>query len=479
MVNPNFPVPDRIPGQLITNRTNLRHLRDHMSNLCGLNGLKRFPGSQPVSFTKTSLKLLETEDFWVCEKSDGVRVMVMVVVLPTPHGPVQEVYFFNRKDEFYRINNVIFPHHENFNRFLKDTIIDGELVIDVDPKTLQHQLRFLAFDCIVWEGENLMKKPLINRYGRLKEWVIKPMNKLLEIQPRLIERMPFDVRLKSMELAYGIDKVLNQDLPKLTHGNDGLIFTSATSPYSIGTDPKILKWKPPSENSIDFRLELRFPPLLNDQNEPDFYQKPLFVLMMNCGRDGDQYFDMLEMSDEEWLERKRRREQLDNRVVEVVWDFDRLTWKIMRFRDDKRDGNYKDVVFSIIESIKAGVEADELIKSSQKIRQAWKTRAESNLKNLDNSSTKQQSNERMNSQNVRRAPTKYFSPNQSRSTNSTKTKQNCNNQEFNNGDKRLSSEKVVKIKIVGGDPRRTKRRLREKYISMNDISELVSSLKRL
>ena len=62
-----------------------------------------------------------------------------------------------------------------------------------------------------------------------------------------------------------------------------------------------LKWKPPSENSIDFRLELRFPPLSEDPSKPDFYAKPLFVLMMN-GQEGEQFFDTLEMPDEEWLE---------------------------------------------------------------------------------------------------------------------------------------------------------------------------------
>lgn len=46
--------------------------------------------------------------------------------------------------------------------------------------------------------------------------------------------------------------------------------------------------------------------------------------------------------------------------MEVVWDAKLQTWKILRFRDDKHDGNYRDVVFSIIHSIKDGVEADEV-----------------------------------------------------------------------------------------------------------------------
>ncbi|MBW0482985.1 hypothetical protein O181_022700 [Austropuccinia psidii MF-1] len=377
MVNVNFPVPDRIPGRLINDPQHLYYLKQHLANLCGLKSTQKFPGSQPVSFTCESLELLESEDFWVCEKSDGVRVMVLIVVKASPQGPIQEVYFINRKDEFYLIDNIIFPYFENPNRYLKDTILDGELVIDIEPNRNNKQsLKFLAFDCIVWEGDTLMKRPLINRYGRLKDWVIAPHNRLLQTQPALKKHMPFEVELKKMELAYGIDKVFRQDLPKLKHGNDGLIFTSAIAPYQMGTDPKILKWKPPSENSIDFRLELRFPPREGEPNEADFYKKPLFILMMNCGNDGEQFFDTIEMSDEEWTERKKRREQLDNRVVEVVWDNTKNTWKLLRFRDDKTTGNYKDVVFKIIISIRDGVEADELCKRSGKIRAAWKARAD-------------------------------------------------------------------------------------------------------
>lgn len=71
---------------------------------------------------------------------------------------------------------------------------------------------------------------------------------------------------------------------------------------------------------------------------------------------------------------KRSGEQYDDRVVEVVWDRTRETWRLLRFRDDKFEGNYKTVVSSIIRSIEHGVEAELLVAHAGRIKKAWKAR---------------------------------------------------------------------------------------------------------
>lgn len=66
---------------------------------------------------------------------------------------------------------------------LMNTLVDGELVIDVDPATkkagaafsissrrrliiaMKESLRFLAFDCLIADNQNVMSKPLDKRYG--------------------------------------------------------------------------------------------------------------------------------------------------------------------------------------------------------------------------------------------------------------------------------------------------------------------------
>ncbi|KAK4053485.1 Dcp1p-Dcp2p decapping enzyme complex alpha subunit [Microbotryomycetes sp. JL201] len=362
-------LPQGCIGDRVEDQDMLYMLRSHLAELCGLQS-QRFPGSQPVSFDKDSIELLKKEDFWVCEKSDGVRVLVLIVA----NEQGQQVYLVDRFNDFYEIFNVVFPHQDGPEYTHSNTVLDGELVIDVDPTSGKHQWRLLAFDLLVCDSDNLMRKSLQSRYGRLREWIIKPYEKLLQNHPHFLERAPFRVLLKPQELSYGIEAIFRVHLPKLRHGNDGLIFTSAEAPYTPGTDRKILKWKPPSENSIDFLLQLKFPAKKDNPDAPDYTEKPVFMLMMNHGHNGHQYFDTMEVDDETWEKWKDSREQYDDRIVEVVWDAQRQTWKMLRFRDDKPEGNYKTTVQNIIRSIQHGVESEELIAVAPEIKKAWKER---------------------------------------------------------------------------------------------------------
>jgi len=65
-----------------------------------------------------------------------------------------------------------------------------------------------------------------------------------------------------------------------------------------------MKWKPPSENSIDFKLVLRFPPTRNQPDKPDFHAKPIFLLHVWCGDDRGipkyEQYDEMYVDDEEW-----------------------------------------------------------------------------------------------------------------------------------------------------------------------------------
>lgn len=133
----------------------------------------------------------------------------------------------DRKQRFFKIQGLYFAHWENRSAFLGETLLDGELVIDIDPisgavslETLQtilvdsdvysqQTLMYYAFDCMVLHGENIMEKPLLKRYAvsglsalgkglhintilqRLHDWVIKPFATALSANPGMRRTIPF------------------------------------------------------------------------------------------------------------------------------------------------------------------------------------------------------------------------------------------------------------------------------------------------
>ncbi|KAF7305060.1 mRNA-capping enzyme subunit alpha [Mycena kentingensis (nom. inval.)] len=362
-------IPD-IPGRRVASRSEEEDwVRSRISGIAGVQR-EKFPGSQPVSFSQSDLARLESQDFWVCEKSDGVRVLLIVLTGNDGH---QSVYLYDRNNGFYDIDGFYFPHHENPQNPMLDTIVDGELVYDVDPRTKQETMRFLAFDCLVVNAQNVMSRTLDKRYGRLKEWFYKPFLRMKRDHPQSAESHPFDIQVKEIRLSYHAEQVF-ADMPNLQHGSDGLIYTCVNAPYTPGTDQNILKWKPPSENSIDFKLVLRFPPLPNDPATPDFGAKPVFLLKQWKGKDEYEQYDLMRVEDDEWEQMKLSGDQYDDRVVEVHWDPTLNAWRFMRFRDDKPNGNHHSIVDKIIQSIADGVEKDILLERSNAIRNAWKAR---------------------------------------------------------------------------------------------------------
>lgn len=61
------------------------------------------------------------------------------------------------------------------------------------------------------------------------------------------------IELKKMERAYGLHLVFDQ-MTRLKHSSDGVIWTPVKWPYIPGTCDKLLKWKPPESCTADLRI---------------------------------------------------------------------------------------------------------------------------------------------------------------------------------------------------------------------------------
>ncbi|KAI9693558.1 MAG: Dcp1p-Dcp2p decapping enzyme complex alpha subunit [Bogoriella megaspora] len=342
---------------------------------------RNFPGAQPVSFSKKHLEELCKDDYYLCEKTDGIRCLLYCSGVTG----TEEHYLIDRKNNFYHITPLHFPmpDDETFERYHTATLLDGELVYDtIGPN--QRELRYLVFDCILLDGKSYISKPLDKRIGAFQAFFLEPYKKCFQHAfPERLEQQAFVIKPKSVQKSYGVMMMFKDILPNLAHGNDGLIFTCKSTPYEFGTDEHILKWKPAHENTVDFRLVLGdFPTEVYEEHGemPDYDAKPSFELWVLHRSEVWHYFDHLHVSDDEWEMLKGLGQMLDFRIIECHKD-EKGRWRMKlekdgtpRFRDDKLEANHISTVEKVLESINDGVSEEDLLGAAQSIHRAWKQR---------------------------------------------------------------------------------------------------------
>ena len=341
-----------------------------------------FPGAQPVSFAAQHILELQKQDYYVCEKSDGIRCLMY---LTSDVGPREVTYLIDRKNDYYWVDNLHFPLPDDEREFHEGTLVDGELVNDVEPNG-SIQMRYLVFDCLMLDGNSLMHRTLDKRLAYFKEKVYKPYRALYDKYPDEIQYLTFHVKFKEMEFSYAIEKMFSSILPSLPHGNDGLIFTCRNSPYKFGTDEHILKWKREDENSVDFMLTLAWPKIDPDSEDEaegitspyeDYDATPRFDLAVMYGANDYRPYATMYLEPHEWEKLKSLGEPLDNRIAECYQDRQNR-WRFLRFRDDKKEANHISTVNSVMESIQDKVSESDLIRNARKIRDEWKKRDAAN-----------------------------------------------------------------------------------------------------
>ncbi|KAK4188694.1 mRNA capping enzyme alpha subunit-like protein [Podospora australis] len=363
----------------------VRRLRAEVARLLGRNS-HGFPGAQPVSFGRRHIEELKRKDYFVCEKSDGIRYLLYLTV---DEFGKECHYLIDRKNDYWFIHryNLHFPLQSDPLGFHVDTLIDGELVMDRVPGAPDGRFepKFLVFDLLVLDGKNdILSRSLDKRLAHFKDFIMKPYEKLFAEYPDELKYQAFKVEMKDMQYSYGIEMMFRQILPNLKHDNDGLIFTCRTTPYQFGTDQHILKWKAPHDNTVDFRLRLNFPTVQEEEGGEqfvDYDSVPEAQMLVFTGSDRGQpnyqlFNERLYLTEEEWEQLKQWGDPLQDRVIECCLDGEKR-WRLYRFRDDKSEANHSSTVNSVLESIKDGVTELELIDAAKGIRHGWKARAAS------------------------------------------------------------------------------------------------------
>jgi mRNA guanylyltransferase len=167
-----------------------------------------------------------------------------------------------------------------------NTLLDGEIVRQ-KWRDGREQLTFLIFDILALDGLDTRALDYGQRIGKIERKIVKPWEAFARDWPEEAKVQPFQLALKKPQAPYGTEMMFRETIPKLPHGNDGLIFTCKDTKYVCGTDQNILKWKPPMENTVDFRLRLGAFPVEVDgesgERFEDFDAKPEIELLVFHG----------------------------------------------------------------------------------------------------------------------------------------------------------------------------------------------------
>ncbi|KAI3894509.1 hypothetical protein MKX03_012751 [Papaver bracteatum] len=343
-------------GMLLTNDDVLgdaipKHQQDPLRRACysllklRAGAANKFPGSNPVSLNSDNLQSLKQTDYRVTWKSDGTRYMILI----NSGG----CYLIDRSFNFRRVR-MRFPLLQQANRGTthnNSTLLDGEMVIDTDPKTLKQKRRYLAFDLMAINGVSVIESPFGERLKMLEEQVIRPRRNL-QRNPyyNKYDLEPFGIEVKKFWLLSDINDLVNKFTPELSHDTDGLIFQGWNDRYVPFTHLGLLKWKPPEMNSVDFLFELdgtcKNPSLYLYEGGTKKFMRGNRVVMRN-GDDAAK-----------WLS--------SGSIIECSY-YEEDVWCFMRVRKDKNTPNAFRTYESVMRSIKDNITEEVLLDRIRKI----------------------------------------------------------------------------------------------------------------
>lgn len=188
-----------------------------------------FIGAQPQTLHKDDLSKLYQELYSVTDKADGIRYFLFI-------NKHKNVYLIDNN-----LKNVIKTDVQNTTYF--NCLIDGELINEKDDKK-----SFYTFDILFFNNQDLR--------GNLKYCLKERLNELKNTVDTMSTSILFSINIKQFiyrNVFLGSD-IIMKNINDKNYNNDGLIFTPINKPYPIkgGSWPYLLKWKQPSQNTIDF-----------------------------------------------------------------------------------------------------------------------------------------------------------------------------------------------------------------------------------
>jgi mRNA-capping enzyme len=324
-----------VPGvTTLTTQPQISRIQQRIQTLCNWKS-SGFPGAQPVSMDCQNVCLLTQKPYKVSWKADGTRYMMLI-------DGVKDVYMVDRDNAVYVVPSMTFPKRKEPSANIRETLLDGEMIIDyVDNQPVP---RYLIYDIVKFEGQDVGGTDFNTRLLCISKEIIGPRHELMKSGKINKALEPFSVRAKPFWDLSCTQSLLDGKFSKeVSHKVDGVIFQPVSEPYTCGRCTDMLKWKPASMNSVDFRLKIvriekmgMLPETIGQ----------LFVGGM------DQPFSCMKAT-------KELRE-LDNKIIECHYDAAKKQWIFMRQRTDKSFPNSYTTAMGVCDSISKPVTKEML-----------------------------------------------------------------------------------------------------------------------
>jgi mRNA-capping enzyme len=334
-LNPVFAMPELVGVEPVLDLAEASIVRTQVGKLCGWQG-EGFAGAQPVSMEQRNVRYIVEHPYMVSWKADGTRYLMYI-------GGRGRVFMLDRDNSVFRVSSLSFPQRKDLDAHLQNTLLDGEFVVDIEPSTGGKIPRYLIYDIVRFEKDDVGKMNFHVRMQCIAKEIVGTRNEAIKCGKLDKSAEAMSVRQKQFYPLADTRKLLSDEFKKqLPHGIDGLIFQPVDVPYAGGRCDTMLKWKPSELNSVDFRLEISV-----RQEVGGLPEKigELYVLGY------DKPFSQIKVN--------KHLGKLHQKIIECSWG--PQGWEFMRERLDKSYPNHYTTAVAVCESIKNPITSERLL----------------------------------------------------------------------------------------------------------------------
>lgn len=268
-----------------------------------------FPGPQPISIERQHFQILKKNEYVVCEKTDGVRHLLV----STLFGDKKVCVILNRAFDM-TVVSLNMPKNA-----YQGTILDGELV----DKT------FVVYDAIMVSGTSVKNANLFKRMESATTLVAGTLK---------MKTDSISIKVKKFYNLRDYKEFITDHLPSVPYKIDGLVFTPVNEGIKSGTHETMFKWKPRDNNTIDFQFKK--------------WEKKWGMYVIDKGRlifESEISFERAP----DWI--------TEDCIVECQYMYDeqRRWWKPLNLRTDKTHPNNRRTFYRTLVNIKEDIQIGE------------------------------------------------------------------------------------------------------------------------